>query len=112
MGSRKGIKNFPDDVKVEAVRLFLEEGLSRAEVAAKVGVKHPKQIQRWVRCYRREGVAGLRKPKGGRRRETRSEVERLRMEVALLKKFHTELREVQLAQRNIGRSTTCEAHTK
>jgi hypothetical protein len=28
------------------------------------------------------------------------------MENALLKKFHTELREVQLAQRNIGRSTT------
>jgi hypothetical protein len=34
------------------------------------------------------------------------------MENALLKKFHTELREVPLAQRNIGRSTTTGKHTK
>ena len=40
------------------------------------------------------------------------ELERLRMENALLKKFHTELRKVQLAQRNIGRSTTIRKNTK
>ena len=40
------------------------------------------------------------------------EVERLRMENALLKKFHTELRKVQLVQRNIGQSTTTKKNTK
>ena len=112
MGSRKGIKNYPEAVKLEAVRLFCEEGLTRAEVAATLGVKYPKRIQVWMKQYREEGAEGLRKPKGRPRREAVSEVERLRMEVALLKKFQTELREVQLAQRNIGCSTTCEASTK
>jgi len=112
MGSRKGIKNYPEAVKLEAVRLYLEEGKTRAQVAAILGVRDPKRIQNWLKEYRREGVAGLCKPQGRPRREAVSELERLRMEVALLKKFHTELREVQLAQRNIGCSTTCEASTK
>jgi hypothetical protein len=51
-----------------------------------------------------------RPPKAGEREQ--AELERLRMENALLKKFHTELREVQLAQRNIGRSTTTKKNTK
>jgi hypothetical protein len=54
------------------------------------------------------------KPKGRPRKveDEQSELKRLRMENALLKKFHSELRELRLAQRNIGRSNTTQTNTK
>lgn len=60
--------------------------------------------------YRREGELSFHKPIGRpvKSESEKRELERLRMDAkhALLKKFHTELRKVQLGQRNIGRSTT------
>jgi hypothetical protein len=55
--------------------------------------------------YRREGAVAFCKPIGRPRKNPQSEpaeLERLRMENALLKKFQTELRKVLLVQRNIG----------
>lgn len=53
---------------------------------------------------RQEGELGLSKPKGRprKRQDEQSELEFLRMENALLKKFHAELRKQELAKRNIG----------
>jgi transposase-like protein len=102
------------EIKEEAVHLVLEEHLTYAAVATRLEIRKAERIEAWVRMYRREGELSFHKPIG-RPVKTESEereVERLRMENALLKKFHTELRKVQLAQRNIGRSTTTRKNTK
>jgi transposase-like protein len=77
-------------------------------VAAKLEIRKAERIEAWVGMYRREGEASFHKPIGRplKSEAEERELERLRMENALLKKFRTELRGVQLAQRNIGRSTT------
>ena len=102
------------EIKQEAVRLVREAHMTYPAVADKLNIRKPDRIKAWVRMYRREGELSFHKPIG-RPVKTESEereVKRLRMENALLKKFHTELRKVQLAQRNIGRSTTTRKHTK
>ena len=114
MSGRKGMLHYKVEIKQEAVRLVLEEHLPYAAVAARLEIRKAERIEAWVRMYRREGEFSFHKPIG-RPVQTESierEVERLRMENALLKKFHTELRKVQLAQRNIGRSTTTKKDTK
>ena len=96
------------EVKHEAVRLVLEEHLTYQEVAEKLGIRKAERIEKWVMRYRREGEASFHKPIGRppKGEAEQRELERLRMENALLKKFHSELREQQLAPRNIGRSIT------
>jgi transposase-like protein len=114
MSGRKGMLHYKVETKQEAVRLVLEEHLTYAAVANKLNLRKPGRIKAWVRMYREEGELSFHKPIG-RPVKTESEereVERLRMENALLKKFHTELRKVELAQRNIGRSTTIRKNTK
>jgi transposase-like protein len=106
--------HYPLEVKQEAVRLFLEGQHTYAMIAEKLKIRKAKRIEVWVRMYRREGELSFHQPIG-RPRKTESEqqeLERLRMENALLKKFHTELRGLRLAQRNIGRSTTTGKNTK
>jgi transposase len=114
MSGRKGMLHYRMEIKQEAVCLVLEEHMTYAAVAARLEIRKAERIKAWVRMYRREGELLFHKPIG-RPVKTESEereVERLRMENALLKKFHTELRKVQLAQRNIGRSTTTRKNTK
>lgn len=114
MSGRKGMLHYSQEMKQEAIRLVLEEHLTYAEVAKRLGIRKAARIKAWVKEYRESGEASLRK-QSGRPLKTESvqrELERLRMEVALLKKFHSELREVQLAQRNIGRSTTTKKNSK
>lgn len=114
MSGRKGMLHYKVETKQEAVRLVEEECMTYAAVAEKLNIRKAARIKAWVRMYRREGELSFHQPIG---RPVKSEgeereVERLRMENALLKKFHTELREVQLAQRNTGRSTTTRKNTK
>jgi transposase-like protein len=102
------------EIKQEAVRLVLEEHMTYVAVADKLNIRKAERIKVWIRMYREEGELSFHKPIGRPVKAEREEreVERLRMENALLKKFHTELRKVQLAQRNIGRSTTIRKNTK
>ena len=114
MSGRKGMLHYRIEIKQEAVRLVEEEHLTYAVVAARLEIRKAERIEAWVGMYRREGELSFHKPIG-RPLKTESEereVERLRRENALLKKFHTELRKVRLAQRNIGRSTTTRKNTK
>jgi len=114
MSGRKGQMHYTIETKQEAICMVLEEHLTYAEVARRLGIRKAARIKVWVREYRESGEASLHKPIG-RPPQTESEqreLERLRMENALLKKFHSELREVQLAQRNIGRSTTTKKNSK
>ena len=98
------MKDYPAELKLEAVRLFYEEGKTQVQVTASLGIRDPRCIQKWLRQYRAEGPSAFAKTRGRPREKEgeQAELERLRMEVALLKKFHSELPKVQLAQRNIG----------
>ena len=114
MSGRKGMLHYGVEIKQEAVRLVEEEHMPYAAVASRLEIRKADRIEAWVRMYRQEGELSFHK-RIGRPVKTESEereVKRLRMENALLKKFHTELRNVQLAQRNIGRSTTTRKNTK
>ena len=114
MSGRKGMLHYQVEIKQEAVRLVLEEHLPYAAVADKLHIRKPDRIKAWVRMYQREGELSFHKPIGRpvKTESAERELKRLCMENALLKKFHTELQKVQLAQRNIGRSTTTKKNTK
>ena len=115
MSDKKGMKPSPREVKLEAVRMFFEEGMTRAEIMVALGLRCEGRVKIWVRQYRREGVEAFNKPKGRPRQEVeseQSELERLRMENTLLKKYHTELHKELLAKRNIGLSINTEKNTK
>jgi transposase-like protein len=114
MSGQKGMLHYTVETKQEAIRLVEKEHMTYAAVADKLNIRKADRIKAWVRMYRREGELSLHKPIGRpvKAESEEREVKRLRMENALLKKFHTELRKVQLAQRNIGRSTTTRKNTK
>ena len=115
MAGKKGMKHYPAEMKLEAVRLFYEEGKTRAEITQILGVRDPHRVKAWLKQYRREGAEGFSKPKGRPRKKPESEqaeLERLQMENALLKKYHTELRKGMLAKRNTGLSISTEENMK
>jgi transposase-like protein len=115
MSGKKGMKHYPKEVKKEAVRMFFEEGMTRAEITAELGLRSEGRVETWTRQYRREGIEAFNKPIGRPRKQQESEqaeLERLRMENALLKKYHTELRKEVFAKRNIGLSINIEKNTK
>jgi transposase len=90
------------------MRLHVEEGLTYKQIAEKLGIRHAVRIKRWYSAYRKLGELAFAK-KSGRPRKGQSDeetIKQLRMENALLKKFHTELRKVMLAKRDIGSSNT------
>ena len=108
MSGRKGMLHYRAETKQEAVRMVLEEHRSYTEVAVMLGIRKSERIEAWVHMYRKEGELSFHKPIGRppKLESEQRELERLRMENALLKKFHTELHGMQLALRNIGPSTT------
>ena len=115
MAGKKGMKHYPREIKLEAVRLFFEEGMTKREITQALNIRSEGRVKIWIRQYRREGKAAFFKPMGRPRKQSESpeaELERLRMENALLKKLHTDLREQLPARRNIGQSTITEEPTK
>ena len=108
MSGTKGMTHYPMETKLEAVRFHEEAGLTYAQVAERLGIRQAAVIERWYHAYRQEGEAAFLKH-SGRPRKDQAEaqtIEQLRMENALLKKFHTELRKSTHARRNIGSSNT------
>jgi len=116
MAGKKGMKHYPLEMKLEAMRMFYEEGKTRKEITEALGNRDRDRVMKWLRQYRREGKdAFLKKHKRWRRpskkENTEAYIARLEMEVELLKKFHTELRKDLLAKRNIGSSINTEEST-
>ena len=108
------MKPYPKSVKLEAIRLFYEDGLTYREIREKLGLSKGR-VKTWLHIYREEGEAGLQKPRRGRppkRENTEVYIRRLEMENDLLKKFHTELRKEEFEKRNIGSSTNTETDTE
>lgn len=110
MAGQRGIKHthYSAELKLEAVRRFLEEGQTHAQITGALGIRDPQRLDKWLRQYRTEGPSAFGKPIGRPRKQVgpQAELVRLKLEVALLKKLRSELRKLLLAQRNIGRSIT------
>jgi len=107
MSGTKGMLHYSIAIKQEAVRLFLEEGYTYRGIAKQLEIRQAARIEVWVRQYRREGATAFTRPIGRPRKQAESEqgeLERLRMENALLKKLQSELRKDMLAKRDIGQS--------
>ena len=110
MPGKKGMKHYPLELKLESMRLFYEEGKTRKEITAMLGIRDKHRVMKWLRQYRREGDhAFLKKPrKRLKKDDPTSYIAQLEMEVDLLKKFHSELRKQRLAKRNTGSFITTE----
>jgi transposase len=108
------MKHYTTPIKEEAVKLFLEEGLTYRAIAARLEIRKAVRIKRWVRRYRKEGVEAFTKPIGRPRKveDEKTYIARLEMENKLLKKLQSELREIMLAKRDIGRSATIKKNSK
>ena len=113
MSGIKGMKHYPLEVKLQAIQLHEEDGLNYAQIAEQLGIRKGARIEAWYRAYRREGELAFHKPIGRPSKDQAEQetIERLRMENALLKIFHTELRTAMLVRRNIGSSNTTGRNT-
>lgn len=88
MSGKKGMKHYLKEVKMEAVRIFFEEGMTQTEITTVLGLRSNERVKTWVSQYRREGIEAFHKPIGRPRKQEESqqaELKRLRMENALLK---------------------------
>ncbi len=113
MSGTKGMTHYSLETKLLAIQLHEQDGLSYAQVAEKLDIRLPDRIKAWYRAYRREGELAFHKPIGRPSKQAPQEtLEKLRRENALLKKFHSELRQAMLARRNIGSSNTTEESTQ
>ena len=119
MAGKTGMKRYSREVKLKAVLLFIEEGKSQAEIIKVLGINNVRRVKQWLHEYRQDGEqAFLAKPGKGpvgrppKRENTEAYIARLEMENDLLKKFHAELRKLELARRNIGSFTTKKKHMK
>jgi transposase len=114
MAGTKGMKDYPVEVKLEAVRLFYEEEKTRSEIVHTLGLRSDERVKMWIRLYRQEGELAFTHPRGRPRKvqDESARIKQLEMENALLKKYHTELRKSFLAKRNIGSSITTGKNTR
>jgi transposase-like protein len=104
MAGKKGMKRYRIEEKLEAVRLYLEDGKTQRWIAEHLGLSRKELVETWVRHYRREGTMAFGKVIGRPRKMVDREayIARLEMENELLKKYHTELCTQRRAKRNIG----------
>lgn len=83
MSGKKGMKKYPVELKLEAMRLFYEEGKTRAEITGILSIRDPHRVKVWLKQYRREGAVGFGKAQGRPHKQAKSEqaeLERLRMD--------------------------------
>jgi transposase len=115
MAGKKGMKHYPQEIKIRAIQMYFEEGRTYRQITEELGIRSDDRVKVWSRQYRREGIEVFNKPKGRPRKSPEneeSEIERLRMENALLKKYHTDMQQHMLAKRNIGPSTTTRKNSR
>jgi transposase-like protein len=84
------------EIKLEAIRIFYEDGKTRAEITELLGIRDPEGVKKWLHQYRQQGEAAFDKKrfKGLIGRPPKKEnkdayISCLKMENELLKKFHT-----------------------
>lgn len=83
-------KHYPESLKLEAVRLHVEEGWSYREIVEHLGIQDKDRVKVWMRKYRAKGMAAFEDRRGNPfRAETVQdrEIRRLQLEVDVLKKW-------------------------
>jgi len=66
MTGKKGSTQYTTEIRMEAVRLFYEEGLTRRAIAEKLGLRNEHRVKEWGEIYRRKGADGFSQAKHGR----------------------------------------------
>ena len=116
MAREKGSKDYPLEIKLEAIRLWEEEGISQKEITSRLGIRDPGRVHTWLRIYRKEGKTGLKKARRGRPKKDHNRLEerikQLEMENALLKALAIELGEELPEGLDIRPSTDTEGNSK
>lgn len=54
MSGKKGMKTYPIEIKLEAMRLYYEEGKTQAEITKLLGIRNAYAVKDWGQRYRRE----------------------------------------------------------
>jgi transposase len=116
MSGKKGMKHYPLATKLAAVRMYQVERKSYKEITEDLQIADPERVRKWVREYRKRGDTafgrGPQLKRSGRPPKVANKdayIAQLKMENDLLKKFHAELRRLELAKRNIGSSIISES---
>jgi transposase-like protein len=116
MARKKGSRDYPLKTKLEAIRLWEEEGVPQKEITGVLGIRDPGRVKIWLNIYRKEGEAGLKKPRRGRPKKDRNSLEerikRLEMENTLLKALAIELGEELPEGLDIRPSTDIDSNSK
>jgi transposase len=98
MARTKGSKDYSRELKLKAMKMYLEEGMTRRAIAEALGIRDRRQVKTWLHAYRLEGeqaFSKVRRGGPGRPRKPKDEkayIAKLEMEIELLKKFHSEAR--------------------
>lgn len=104
MAGKKGMREYPIEIKLAAVKAHLEEGITTDNVLNLFNINNRTQLQNWCAKYRDFGEIGLVSSKRGRPRKDEvrepksneiplwKKVQQLEMENDLLKKFQEEER--------------------
>jgi len=51
MARKKGSKDYPIEIKLEAIRLWQEEGLPQKEITERLVIRDPSRVKIWLRIY-------------------------------------------------------------
>lgn len=82
------LKTYSEDLKLEAIRLHLEEKRTYRQITEQLGIQDKDRVKRWMRKYREKGEFGLLDQRGRRKEYLDQEryVQQLKRENAMLKK--------------------------
>ncbi|RAV07648.1 helix-turn-helix domain-containing protein [Paenibacillus contaminans] len=83
-------KHYPESLKVEAIRLHIEDGWSYRKITEHLGIHDKDRVKRWMRRYRECGITGFKDMRGNPSRietEQERQIRRLQFEVDVLKKW-------------------------
>ena len=115
MARKRWSTDYPLTIKLEAVRLWEDEDLGFKEITERLAIRDPKRVKEWMRIYRKEGHAGLKKPRRGRPKKKQNSLEerikQLEMENTLLKALAIELGEELPEGLDTGPSTDIEGNS-
>ena len=104
--------SYSQDLKIEAARMFLDEGITKPQVMERLGIKSKTALERWIRDYRAGGAAALepkprgRRPKTGkpayatREEELEARVRELELENEILKRISALADEIERRRRS------------
>jgi transposase len=90
--AKKGqsFKTYTTELKLKALELK-KQGMTKRQIADKLGITDPDQIKVWARKYRTEGASGLMDRRGRKQKNAYCNQDRyvqsLEMENAILKKY-------------------------